>query len=219
MCSHLKKAETFADVGCDHGYMSLYALQNGLCKKLYFSDISKGSLKKAERLLEEYVKSGVAQGVLGNGFAGVPKDTEEVLIAGMGGSEIVDILSHEKYGFLPKYFVFQPMLDGEKLRRYLIENGAFLERDYTFVAGGKPYDCIVGRLREAEEDAQRYTAAEYAFGRENIKNREADFLNRLSEKAARTEKYLAQEGLSEQSRRELSERLAFLKGVIADEIK
>ena len=154
LCAHLRPAETFADVGCDHGYMSEYMLKNGLCGKLYFSDVSKGSLEKAKKRLATYVAEGKAVGVLGDGFYGIPHDTEEVLIAGMGGSEIVDILSHEKYGFLPRRFVFQPMLDGEKLRRYLIARGAYLERDYTFESDGKPYDCIVGRRREENEKAQ-----------------------------------------------------------------
>lgn len=219
LCGHLRAAETFADVGCDHGYMSEYMLKNDLCKTLYFSDISKGSLEKAKRRLSKYIAEGRAIGVLGNGFYGIPKTTEEVLIAGMGGSEIVDILSHEKYGFLPKYFVFQPMLDGEKLRRYLIENGAYLERDYTFVCEDKPYDCIVGRHRKTGETAQEYTRAEYTFGKENIENKTDEFLRRLEKKLARIQQYMCSENLSEKSRSELVSRYEFLTGVISGEIK
>lgn len=219
VCSHLKKADTFADIGCDHGYMSEYVLKNGLCNKVYFSDVSKGSLEKAKKLLKEYVEKGIAIGVLGDGFFGVPKDTQEVLIAGMGGSEIVDILSHEIYGFMPRLFVFQPMLDGEKLRRYLVANGAYIERDYTFLSDGKPYDCIVGHKREECEKAQTYTAAEYAFGKENVKNRTEDFLARLQEKAARVKTYLGGDNLSDKAKEELQNRYDFLTGVLKNEIR
>ena len=106
LCSLLLPAKTFADVGCDHGYCSEYMLKNSLCEKAILSDISKGSLKKAETLLFRYIEEGRAEAVLGDGFCGVPKTTDEVLIAGMGGHEIVDILSDEKYGFLPERFVF-----------------------------------------------------------------------------------------------------------------
>lgn len=218
LCAHLRPAETFADVGCDHGYMSEYMLKNGLCGKLYFSDVSKGSLEKAKKRLATYVAEEKAVGVLGDGFYGIPHDTEEVLIAGMGGSEIVDILSHEKYGFLPRRFVFQPMLDGEKLRRYLIARGAYLERDYTFESDGKPYDCIVGRRRGENEKAQDYTRGEYAFGYENMREKSAAFLGRLKEKLARAEKYLGGENLSDVSRGELCARRDFLRGVITGEI-
>ena len=132
LCSLLTPARSFADVGCDHGYCSEYALKNGLFETVIFSDISKGSLQKAERLLATYVREGKAKPVLGGGFYGVPKDVEEVLIAGMGGSEIIGILSDERYGFIPEKFVFQPMLNAEKLRKYLLENGAYIQRDFTF---------------------------------------------------------------------------------------
>ncbi|MDD6994614.1 MAG: class I SAM-dependent methyltransferase [Candidatus Borkfalkiaceae bacterium] len=217
LCSHLKPAKTFADVGCDHGYMSEYMLQKKLCEKLYFSDVSKGSLEKAEKRLAAYVKSGAAVPVLGDGFYGVPKDTQEVLIAGMGGSEIVEILSHETYGFLPGYFVFQPMLDGEKLRRYLLKNGAYLLRDYTFFCGGKPYDCIVGRKKEAGEETQRYSRAELAFGKENVQKRPQEFIALLKKKAGRVQTYLRGENLSERSREELTARYEFLREVIEND--
>ena len=133
----------FADVGCDHGYCSEYMLENGLCEKAILSDISKGSLEKAEKLLAPYIRQGKAVSVLGDGFQGVPPDVDEVLIAGMGGCEIVSILSDEKHGFMPKRFVFQPMHDGEKLRRYILENGGYIERDFTF-KDVKYYEVIVG---------------------------------------------------------------------------
>ena len=113
LCALLDKVKTFADVGCDHGYFSEYMLENGLCEKAILSDVSKGSLAKAETLLAPYIRQGRAISVLGDGFYGVPSDVDEVLIAGMGGSEIVSILSNEKHGFMPKRFVFQPMHDAE----------------------------------------------------------------------------------------------------------
>ena len=104
--SALPPCKTFADVGCDHGYCSEYMLRNSLCEKAILSDISKGSLAKAEALLAEYIADGRAISVLGDGFFGVPSDTEEVLIAGMGGSEIVDILSDKSF-FISVPFPFK----------------------------------------------------------------------------------------------------------------
>ena len=109
LCSLLTAAEIFADVGCDHGYCTEYMLKSGLCKKAVFSDISRGSLKKAETLLAPYIAEGRARAVLGDGLCGVPDTADEVLIAGMGGREIIGILSDKRYGFLPSAFVLQPM--------------------------------------------------------------------------------------------------------------
>ncbi len=215
LCSHLQRAKLFADVGCDHGYCTEYMLSNGLCDKAIFSDVSKGSLQKAEKLLAPYVRAGVAIPVLGDGFFGVPKETDEVLIAGMGGSEIVAILSHERFGFLPKRFVFQPMHDGEKLRRYILSHGGYLERDYTF-QDGKYYDLLVGGVGEGQAD---YTDAEYEFGRENLQTFPKAFVERTEKQIKNIGKYLSQEGLQEESRAELEGRRERLKGVLQGEIK
>lgn len=218
LCSLLKKAKTFADVGCDHGYCSEYMLKNDLCEKAILSDISKGSLAKAESLLSEYIANGRAVSVLGDGFWGVPVDTEEVLIAGMGGSEIVSILSDKKHGFMPQSFVFQPMHDAEKLRRYLIENGGDIERDFTF-EDGKFYDVIVGGKLKDGAKANVYSDAEYEFGKENLATMPEAFVKRIQKLIKNTEKYLQDPNLQENSRQALKEKQKRLQGVLSGEIK
>lgn len=218
LCSLLEKSESFADVGCDHGYCSEYVLKNGLCDKVIFSDVSRGSLAKAEKLLADYVKEGRAVGVLGDGFFGVPKDTRQVLIAGMGGSEIISILSDKKHGFLPSRFVFQPMHDQEKLRRYILENGGYIERDFTF-EDVKYYDVIVGGKREEGVEKQVYTDAEYEFGKDNLRDMGEAFVERTKRLLKDIDRYLSRENLQEESKADLERRKARLQGVLSGEIK
>lgn len=218
LCSLLTKATTFADVGCDHGYCSEYMLKNGLCEKAILSDISKGSLAKAEVLLAEYIATGKAVSVLGNGFFGVPSDTEEVLIAGMGGSEIIEILSNKEYGFMPKKFVFQPMHDAEKLRRYILKNGGEIERDFTF-EDGKFYDVICGGRLKREGQVRVYSDAEYEFGKENLEKMPTAFVKKIEKQLKNTEKYLSNSTLQEDSRAALERTRKRLQGVLSGEIK
>ena len=219
LCSLLAPAKLFADVGCDHGYCTEYMLQSGLCERAIFSDVSRGSLAKAEKLLAPYVRAGKAVGVLGDGFYGVDKDVDEVLIAGMGGSEIVSILSDEKHGFMPKRFVFQPMHDSEKLRRYILANGGYIERDYTF-EDGKFYDVIVGGLpKEMGQVCVEYTDGEYEFGRENLKKMPEAFVRRTQKQIVNIGKYLKQPNLQEESKQALIVRRERLQGVLNGEIK
>ena len=217
LCAQLKRATLFADVGCDHGYCSEYMLKNGLCERAILSDISKGSLQKAEKLLEKYIQNGQATSVLGNGFFGVPKTADEVLIAGMGGAEIVQILSHPAYGFIPTYFVLQPMHDSALLRRFLIEKGANIIKDYTF-EDGKFYDLIVGEKRKRGGQGCEYSENDYEFGRDNLKSRPTAFLKRTEKLLKDTERYLLRENLQEQSKKELLERKRRLQGVLSGEI-
>ena len=220
LCSLLQRTDVFADVGCDHGYCSQYMLENDLCEKAILSDISKGSLAKAEALLAPYIRQGRAVSVLGDGFLGVPDSVGEVLIAGMGGSEIVSILSDGEHGFMPKLFVLQPMHDAEKLRRYILENGGYIERDFTF-EDGKFYDVICGgnvKYRGQVCD-EAYSDAEYEFGRENLSLMGAAFVKRTKKQIANMEKYLRRPNLQEESRLELLKRKERLEGVLAGEIK
>ena len=212
LCSLLAPAEVFADVGCDHGYCTQYMLENELCKKAIFSDVSKGSLQKAESLLASFVEDGRATAVLGDGFYGVPSTVDEVLIAGMGGSEILSILTDEKHGFLPKSFVFQPMLNADKLRRWLIENGAYITRDFTF-QDGKYYDVICGRRLADGEAKQTYTEMEIEFGKENLETLPSAFVGRVEKQLRDIEQYL-QSNLQEESRAELLRRKARLQEAI-----
>lgn len=213
LCSLLQPTDVFADIGCDHGYCTQYMLDAGKCERAIFSDVSKGSLQKAEVLLADYVNAGRAVGVLGDGFFGVPSSVGEVLIAGMGGSEILSILTDKKYGFLPKTFVFQPMLNADKLRRWILDNGGYITRDFTF-KDGKYYDVICGRRLLDGEEKQQYTEMELEFGKENLETLPPAFVERTKKMLKDIEKYLAIENLQEDSRADLLNRREKLKGAI-----
>lgn len=182
LCSLLEETDTFADVGCDHGFCTEYMLKNGLCRQAIVSDVSRGSLAKAERLLRSYIASGRCVSNLADGLNGIPEDTGLVLIAGMGGMEILNIL---RSGFLPRAFVFQPMRDSRALRAYLVAQGACIERDFTF-EDGLFYDVIKGRRQGGSE----YTEAELSFGKDNLQTRPQGFLHMLSAKAERLRRLL-----------------------------
>ena len=125
LCAYLGVCNTFADVGCDHGYCTLYMLESGLCNNAVISDRSAPSLAKAERLLKDYATAGRVKAVCCAGLEKVP-ECDLVLIAGMGGEEICSIL---KNAYIPRSFVFQPMKNAKKLREYLLLNGAGISVD------------------------------------------------------------------------------------------
>lgn len=163
LCAYLDKCRTFADVGCDHGYCTKSALERGLCESAVIADISAKSLSKAEKLLASYIAEGRVKSVCCDGLEGIDGDTDEVLIAGMGGEEIIKILSS---AFIPKKFVFQPMKNAPMLRRYLIERGCAILRD-DIIEDGKYYFVIKG---ECSGGTAKYSEVELEFGRDSLKN-------------------------------------------------
>ncbi len=163
ICSYIDDCQSFADIGCDHGYCTLHALQSGKCKTAVISDISAKSLAKAENLLKDYISVGRCRSVCCDGLEGVSEDCELALIAGMGGMEIIKILTE---GFIPRRFILQPMKNAEELRRFLIDSGCKIVADDIFY-DGKYYFLIKG---ERSGGTERYTKEQLVFGRDSLNN-------------------------------------------------
>ena len=204
LCKELESCTTFADVGCDHGYCTLYMLESGLCRTAQISDISEKSLKKAETLLSAYIAEGRVRPVVCDGLAGIDSQTEQVLIAGMGGEEIVKILSD---GFLPPKLVLQPMKNAEKVRAFLLGRGYALLRDHTFYAEKKFYDLIKAVKGGKQEE---YNKDMLSFGRENILSPTEDFAKMLERDISRCREW--RESAAE-GRAEIDARLKKLEGL------
>lgn len=182
--SVIPKCEVFADIGCDHGLISREMLKKGKCENVVFSDVSEKCLEKARSLLSEYIAEGKATGIVSDGFANfydkdIPVKVDCALIAGMGGEEIIGILCNaEKKNYpLPQTLVLQPMKNCDKVRRFVIDSGYKIEKDYVFIAGGKYYDVIL--LKKGKDFL---TEEEIKYGRDNVKNRAPDFIKRIRER-------------------------------------
>lgn len=138
IADHIDRCKTIIDVGTDHGYIPIYSVKNNLCEKAIASDINKDPVKKAEmNVALEGVKSSV-EVRLGGGLEVINiGEAEAVVIAGMGGNLIRDILEKdiEKTASF-KYLILQPAQNPEVLREYLYNNGyEIMEEDLCLDEG------------------------------------------------------------------------------------
>ena len=209
LCSYLERCTVFADVACDHGYCTKYMLDNCLCERAIVSDISEKSLSKARILLADYINSGVCTAVCCDGLEKV-KGADCVLIAGIGGEEIIKILRSSE---IPQSFIFQPMKNAKELRSFLLNSGAVLTLDDIFTDGKNYYYIIKGKNRGKK---QSYSKAQLEYGADSLKNPVfSDFLN---EEIAKKKSYLSR-GMSESSRENIQKSIDFMQGVLKGEIK
>lgn len=81
-----------ADIGADHGRLSCYLLASGRCERMCVSDISKDSLRKAERLLRLHHLAERADFRVGDGLTALPRPADAIAILGMGGHTLSNIL-------------------------------------------------------------------------------------------------------------------------------
>ncbi len=206
LCSYLDKCTTFADVGCDHGYCTRYMLKNGLCESAVISDISAKCLQKAESLLAEHIESGKVKPVCCNGLDGISADIDQVLIAGMGGEEIVNIF---KNSFIPKNFVLQPMKNIRAVREYLLSNGAEIFVDEPFESGGKYYYVLKGK----RGGTVCYGQKQLEFGLNLSGEITKKYIN---SEIAKKRAYLERD-LKDNTRLKIKEEIRFMEGVLTDE--
>ncbi len=191
----IKPVKVLADVGCDHGYVTKLAISENKSEKYIISDVSEKCLNKAKKLLAEEIDGGKVTGVVSDGFKGI-EFCDEAVIAGMGGEEIISILTNSS--FHPQTLVLQPMKNSPKLRRFLIENGYKIITDYTFSCGRKFYDLIVAEIGE-----DTLSPEEEEFGRTNIEVRGKAFTDDLKIKIKKLSGYIKRDNISESERERL----------------
>ena len=128
----LNNVNIIMDVGTDHGYIPIYLVKNNIASKVIASDINKDPLKKAKINAS---LDGVLDKIdlrLGGGLSPLNnKEANAVIIAGMGGNLIRDILENDldKVKNLD-YLILQPAQNPEVLRKYLYNNNyEILEED------------------------------------------------------------------------------------------
>ena len=142
----VRPCESFADIGCDHGYLPAYLVQNNIVKKAYACDINEGPLSKCREVAEQEGVAGkitciLAPGLrLADGLDGAADlAPEDIFILGMGGELIADIIAKCPFAKSKDvHFVLNPMTRQHVLRRRLCESGFEIGRD-IIVAEGRHY--------------------------------------------------------------------------------
>lgn len=145
IASKIIPCKVFADIGCDHGIIGLYVVKNNLAERVCECDISEDSLGKARALIGDD-----AEYFSGDGFVPLTRtgiETDQAVIAGMGGELIIKIL--ENCPNKPR-LILGAQKNTDKLRVYLIKNGYRIEEDHVVFDSGKFYDIIVAEEGEGE---------------------------------------------------------------------
>lgn len=172
------KDKIVADIGADHGYLTKVLIEENRAKAVIATDISKASLEKTANLAKKYgfldkilLKVGDGLKILNKGEAQI------VVIAGMGGNEIIKILEENTDKTFDK-FIFQPMQNTINLREYLIKHNYEIIKDFIVKDRKKFYNTIVARF---STNKQNLSKKQIEFGLTNLDFEGNDFIEYLSE--------------------------------------
>lgn len=148
------RGESIIDVGTDHGYLPVYLAQNGCFAHIAASDIRSGPLDSARRSAQEYGVGDKIAFYLSDGLKTVPETFDTVVIAGMGGETMVDIISACPWAAGAK-LVLQPQSRVDRLTEYLNNAGFVCRRAVLCLDGGKPYMVVEAKAGEGGFDPAR----------------------------------------------------------------
>ncbi len=141
------KNSIVADIGTDHGYIPAYLIENNISKKVIGTDISQGSLDKIIEYIKKTSCENKIDSRLGYGLEVIkPYEVDTVIIAGMGGVLINEILDRDKtITDSITNFIFQPMLGTKELRKYLMENNFEISEEKLVKDENKYYEIIFAK--------------------------------------------------------------------------
>lgn len=160
--SKVPQGSVLADIGTDHAYLPVWLLQQHKIKYAIAGDIAQGPCEAAKNTVAMFGMKNKVEVRCGSGLQVLQTgEADCIVIAGMGGSTIVDILQADiKLAQQAKVLVLQPMAGASALRRWLCDNGWRLEDEDLVADGSHLYEIIVAMPGKATE----YTDAQLEVG-------------------------------------------------------
>ena len=129
-CDFVRKGDRVADVGCDHGYLGIHLLTQGIASSIIASDVAEGPLQSAMRNGHKYGVKNKMSFYLSNGVQNIPRDFDALVCAGMGADTMMSILDAAPWLQDSQYrLILQCQSKRPELRRYLYENGYSILRE------------------------------------------------------------------------------------------
>jgi len=164
----ISKKDIVLDVGCDHGYLSIYLKENNLCKNVYASDISSSALEGAIKNFEKHKLD--IKNYVSDGFKNIPVKFNTAVLAGMGTSTILKIINSSK---TPRKLIISSHNELYRLRKNLNKMNYTLKKEVEIYENGYYY-----RIMEYNYGKERLSKSKLKFGISNSK----EYWNYLLEK-------------------------------------
>jgi tRNA (adenine22-N1)-methyltransferase len=203
ICS-LVSSNTVAEIGCDHAYILKNLFETKPIDCAFATDISNLCLNKARKNLSGYlhkvyfyVGDGLdpLEDVLGPKVAKfVPVD---IIIAGMGGKEIIKILENAtKFHRENVTFILQPQKNCDMVRKFLMEHNFLIEQDIVAKDGKMFYNILSCKINY-EQNTLTDEQIEFGLGTQ----KDSDFYEYLSFEKAKCERILSKKKVARVQRR------------------
>jgi len=134
-----------ADIGGDHAFLLIYMAQDGRLARGIVGELNRGPYENAKRNIQRMGVQDLIDVRLGDGLSVVKQgEIDYLVLAGMGGSLIVNILERGKEKLTQvKGMVLQPNLNAKRVRAWLQRNNWYLTKETIVEEAGHLYEVMV----------------------------------------------------------------------------
>ena len=169
------------DVGCDHALLDIYTVLNNDSIKAYASDNKEGPLDGAKVNIAKYKLNDKIETILMDGIENIPKDVNTVIISGMGGMNIVNILNRHKNNLKNiDELILSPNNDYINVRKKVFRLGYYLEDEILLI--DKRVTYLIMKLKKGKK---RYSKRELVLGPILLQKRDKVFKKYLEDELRR----------------------------------
>lgn len=167
------KGKRIADIGTDHAYIPIFLIENNLADFVIASDIKEGPISIAKDNIREHNLQDKIETRLGAGLTVLKKgEADTIIIAGMGGILISEIIDNNIDIARSCHLLLQPMNAQYELRKYLLSSGFKITNEDISIEGHKVYNIMnveCGQQEPFENDIE-YHIPKYLKTNKYFKN-------------------------------------------------
>jgi len=190
VANFIPKGVVLADIGTDHAYLAIEVVSQGICKYAFACDLHPSPLKIAKKNIETAGLSDKIETRLGDGLSVIkPSEADCIVIAGMGGMRIWNIILEGIAQACVAKLILQPQHDVVLLRKNLHSSGFEIidevlirEKDHFYVVISSEYTG----------DKYSWSEREYFLGKYLIEKGGNDFNAFLQNERNKINAYISQ---------------------------
>jgi tRNA (adenine22-N1)-methyltransferase len=144
IADYIKDGAAVIDVGSDHGLLPIFLAQRGDFRRLTAADVSSDSLNSAQRNIKKYGVGDKVELMVADGLTEVSlNDVDTVVISGLGGETIRDILQKAPWtADCAISLILQPQSKIDVLCNFLYNSGYSIQETQVVVDRGRRYTVI-----------------------------------------------------------------------------
>lgn len=223
IASFLPTGTYFADIGSDHAYLPCYVcLQDDIARAIA-GEVNIGPYRSAIKNVKDHELSDRIDVRLGDGLTVIGDDPiTEVVIAGMGGALIADILeSGKRHLHSVKQVIAQPNITSHIVREWFIQNHFYIVDEYILEENNHIYEIIIAEnSNDTHETHQTLTPQQILFGPFLLEKKSEVFLKKWHHEKQNYERILIQMNKASHPNKEkimdFKKELSWIKEVLSD---